>query len=62
MSTQDTQLKIINVIDPAMCLQCRNAHIAEVLFSDGSTRQMFYCSRLDCDNWCSVPLAESEAA
>lgn len=51
MTKQNSQLKIINVIDPIMCLRCSNAHIAEVLFTDGSTKKMFYCSRLDCDNW-----------
>ena len=34
-------------------------HIAEVLFTDGSTRKMFYCSRLDCDNWCYTKSEES---
>lgn len=51
MPKSDSQLKIINVMDPVMCLRCQSAHIAEVLFTDGSTRKMFYCSRLDCDNW-----------
>lgn len=37
-----------------MCLRCEHAHIAEVLFTDGSTKKMFYCSRLDCDNWCTM--------
>lgn len=51
MTRPDSQLKVINVMDPIMCLRCQSAHIAEVLFTDGSTRKMFYCSRLDCDNW-----------
>ncbi|MBP6963372.1 MAG: hypothetical protein KBC96_03090 [Armatimonadetes bacterium] len=51
MSRENTQLRIINVVDPIMCLRCSSAHIAEVLFTDGSTKKMFYCSRLDCDNW-----------
>ena len=54
MAEPDTQLRIINVMDPIMCLRCPNAHIAEVLFTDGTTRKMFYCSRLDCDNWYSA--------
>ncbi len=53
MTKPDTNLRIVNVMDPIMCLRCSNAHIAEVLFTDGSTRKMFYCSRLDCDNWCT---------
>lgn len=51
MTEPKTQLRVINVMDPIMCLRCPNAHIAEVLFTDGATRKMFYCSRLDCDNW-----------
>ncbi len=51
MTNPDTNLRIVNVMDPIMCLRCSNAHIAEVLFTDGTTRRMFYCSRLDCDNW-----------
>jgi len=62
MTKPDTNLRIVNVIDPIMCLRCSSAHIAEVLFTDGTTRKMFYCSRLDCDNWCgtkSVPADEA---
>ncbi|MCX6375861.1 MAG: hypothetical protein NTU88_07500 [Armatimonadetes bacterium] len=62
MTKPDTNLRIVNVIDPIMCLRCASAHIAEVLFTDGTTRKMFYCSRLDCDNWCgtkSVPVDEA---
>lgn len=51
MAKPDTRLRIVNVLDPMMCLRCPHAHIAEVLFTDGTTRKMFYCSRLDCDNW-----------
>lgn len=55
MTKQNSQLQVINVMDPIMCLRCEHAHIAEVLFTDGSTKKMFYCSRLDCDNWqCTV--------
>lgn len=45
-------------MDPVMCLKCPSAHIAEVLFTDGTTRKMFYCSRLDCDNWYSAEESE----
>ena len=60
MTKQDTHLRIINVMDPVMCLKCQSAHIAEVLFTDGNTRKMFYCSRLDCDNWQSVSESDAE--
>lgn len=56
----DTNLRIVNVMDPVMCLRCASAHIAEVLFTDGSTRKMFYCSRLDCDNWCYEEKMDSD--
>lgn len=59
MTEQDSNLRVIQVMDPIMCLRCPHAHIAEVLFTDGTTRKMFYCSRLDCDNWQSQP-EESE--
>ena len=61
MTTSDSQLKVINVMDPIMCLRCQNAHIAEVLFTDGATRKMFYCSRLDCDNWCCSQKRNADA-
>jgi hypothetical protein len=60
MAKPATQLKIINVMDPIMCLRCQSAHIAEVLFTDGMTRKMFYCSRLDCDNWCGASAKPEE--
>ena len=53
MAKPDTHLRVINVMDPIMCLRCPSARIAEVLFTDRTTRKMFYCSRLDCDNWYS---------
>ena len=54
MDKLDTNLRIVNVMDPIMCLRCQNAHIAEVLFTNGTTKKMFYCARLDCDNWYAV--------
>ena len=61
MNKSESQLRVINVMDPVMCLRCQSAHIADVLFTDGTTRKMFYCSRLDCDNWSFEP-KESESA
>jgi len=62
MTKPDVKLRVITVIDPVMCLRCPHAHIADVLFTDGSTRKMFYCSRLDCDNWqCPVDEVEESA-
>lgn len=62
MNKSDTNLRVVNVIDPVMCLRCSFAHIAEVLFTDGTTKKMFYCSRLDCDNWSFKSDVEEEEA
>lgn len=59
MPEPDKTLRVVNVMDPMMCLRCSNAHIAEVLFTDGSIRRMFYCSRLDCDNWCWTKISKN---
>jgi len=48
-----SKLKVIKIMDPLLCVQCDNAYIADVLMSDGVRKKMFYCSRLDCDNWVS---------
>ncbi|MGC8861169.1 MAG: hypothetical protein ACP5R5_00165 [Armatimonadota bacterium] len=55
-------LKVIKIIDPLLCVRCDNAYIADVLLPDGVRKKMFYCSRLDCDNWVSgqVPNSDQE--
>lgn len=45
------QMKIVRLIEPEMCLECRFAHMADVEAADGKTQRMIYCKRLDCDNW-----------
>jgi len=45
------QLKIVKLLEPEMCLECRFAHMADVEAADGTTSRMIYCKRLDCDNW-----------
>ena len=50
-------LKVIKIMDPLLCVKCDNAYIADVLLSDGVRKKMFYCSRLDCDNWVSQQTA-----
>lgn len=45
------QLKVVRLLEPDLCLECRFARIADVEMSDGSTQRMIYCRRLDCDNW-----------
>ena len=53
MSNQKNKLKVIRILDPILCVRCDNAYIAEVVMSNGRRKKMFYCSRLDCDNWLS---------
>ncbi|MBX3097633.1 MAG: hypothetical protein KF812_12310 [Fimbriimonadaceae bacterium] len=44
-------LKVVRLIEPEICLECRFAHMAEVEMQDGTTQRMIHCRRLDCDNW-----------
>lgn len=46
-----TNLRIIKIFDPALCVHCEQAYIADVTLEDGRKKKMFYCSRRDCDNW-----------
>ena len=45
------QLKIVRLLEPELCFDCRFAHMADVESEDGSMKRMIYCKRLDCDNW-----------
>lgn len=45
------QLKIVRLLEPEMCFDCRFAHMAEVEDESGLFQTMVYCKRLDCDNW-----------
>lgn len=45
------ELKIVRLLEPDLCLECRFAHHAEVETADGRKQRMLYCKRLDCDNW-----------
>lgn len=49
--TRKSKLRVIKIIDPILCVQCDNAYIADVVMQNGKPKKMFYCSRLDCDNW-----------
>lgn len=44
-------LKIVRLLEPELCTECRFAQMAEVESGDGSLQRMVYCRRLDCDNW-----------
>ncbi|MCX7800568.1 MAG: hypothetical protein N2109_09525 [Fimbriimonadales bacterium] len=64
------QLKIVRLIEPELCLDCRFAQMADVEDQAGNLQRMIYCRRLDCDNWDfasaepakSLHLEEDEAA
>lgn len=45
------QLRVVRLLEPELCLECRFGHRADVEMNDGSIQQMVYCKRLDCDNW-----------
>jgi hypothetical protein len=45
------QLKIVKLLEPELCMECRFAKYADVEAGDGSIQRMVYCRRLDCDNW-----------
>ncbi|MBL8069449.1 MAG: hypothetical protein JNM28_13465 [Armatimonadetes bacterium] len=44
-------LKVVRLIEPELCLECRFAKTAEVELEDGTFQRMIHCRRLDCDNW-----------
>jgi hypothetical protein len=44
-------MKVVRLIEPDLCAECRFAHSAQVRLSDGSLQKMIHCRRLDCDNW-----------
>lgn len=44
-------MKVVRLIEPDLCTDCRFAHHAHVRLSDGSVQKMVHCRRLDCDNW-----------
>lgn len=45
------ELRIVRLLEPDLCLECRFANIIEAREPDGKTRQLVRCRRLDCDNW-----------
>jgi hypothetical protein len=53
------ELKVVKLIEPDLCQECRFANEADVETQDGSKQRMVYCRRLDCDNW---DYASAEAA
>ena len=51
MQAEPKNVKLMRILDPSMCLRCSCAYFADVKFPNGKAKKMFYCSRLDCDNW-----------
>lgn len=45
------ELRVVRLLEPDLCSDCRFARRAEVELRDGRIEQMIYCRRLDCDNW-----------
>lgn len=43
--------KIVRLLDPSLCFQCRFSKQALVKNSSGDYERMINCTRLDCDNW-----------
>lgn len=44
-------LKIVRLLEPELCMDCRFAKMADVEGNDGNMQRMIFCKRLDCDNW-----------
>jgi hypothetical protein len=45
------ELRVVRLLEPEICLECRFAHVASVETADTQQQRMLYCKRLDCDNW-----------
>lgn len=50
----ERQLKIVKLLEPELCMDCRFAQRATVENERGEMQKMVYCRRLDCDNWETV--------
>jgi hypothetical protein len=44
-------MKVVRLLEPEMCLNCRFAQVADVATENGGRQRMIHCMRLDCDNW-----------
>lgn len=58
-SEENTRLKIVRLLEPALCLSCRFASVAKVEMQDSTSRRMLHCRRLDCDNWQTEEIEET---
>ncbi len=48
---QKRQMKVVKLIEPEMCNNCRFSQKAVVELENGSKETVIHCKRLDCDNW-----------
>jgi hypothetical protein len=44
-------MKVIVLLEPDLCIDCRFAKMATVTLESGEQQRMINCTRLDCDNW-----------
>jgi hypothetical protein len=44
-------LKLVKLIEPEMCLDCRFSSYTNIEKLNGSIEKVVRCTRLDCDNW-----------
>jgi hypothetical protein len=56
----DNPLRIVKLMEPALCMSCRFASIATVQMQDGSARRMLHCKRLDCDQWVTEEIEDQD--
>jgi len=47
----ERHLKVVKLLEPELCLECRFGQRASVELANGEKQSMVYCRRLDCDNW-----------
>ncbi|MCB0826349.1 MAG: hypothetical protein R2688_08460 [Fimbriimonadaceae bacterium] len=44
-------LKVVRLLEPELCMECRFSQTANVELADGTFQRMIHCRRKDCDNW-----------
>ena len=49
-TTEANPMRVIRLLEPELCVECRFARIARVETRAG-TQRMIHCTRGDCDNW-----------
>lgn len=54
------ELKVIRLIEPDLCMECRFAQKAVVGMKGGGEQIMIHCLRRDCDNWDYTDVDDAE--